>query len=232
LPGPLVSSPGHGSATSARPRGSSRAPLARSRARARREPRAARRVGSGCGAATRGDAGPVGGRVTPGAPEHRDARAVRIALGAGSCARPRPQQPRLYPGLRRTVSAFLHLSLVGRRPRLAVYVRPHGRFGRWYLRGIDPFPPCHRLSEPPGGRAAGRPAARRLSPTEARAKPRPGGLWERLPADSPEEPRAAPGLGRGSRTCQEYLHRRPRDTSTQAWEGRRQTIAKLIGSPT
>jgi hypothetical protein len=39
----------------------------------------------------------------------------------------------------RTVTAFLHVSLVDRRPRLAVYVRPHGWFGRGYLRLIEPF---------------------------------------------------------------------------------------------
>jgi hypothetical protein len=60
----------------------------------------------------------------------------------------------------RTVSAFLHLSLVGRRPRLAVYVRPHGRFGRWYLRGIDPF---RRAIVYPSLLAAGRRAAQRLA---------------------------------------------------------------------
>lgn len=39
----------------------------------------------------------------------------------------------------RTVTAFLHLSLADRRPRLAVYVRPNGLFGRGYLRLIEPF---------------------------------------------------------------------------------------------
>jgi Protein of unknown function (DUF2867) len=61
----------------------------------------------------------------------------------------------------RTVSAFLHLSLVDRRPRLAVYVRPRGRLGRWYLRGIDPV---RRHIVYPGLLAAGRRAARRLGP--------------------------------------------------------------------
>jgi hypothetical protein len=63
----------------------------------------------------------------------------------------------------RTVSAFLHLSLVGRRPRLAVYVRPHGRLGRWYLRGIDPFRRVLIYPSLSRGGAARRPAARRLS---------------------------------------------------------------------
>ena len=60
----------------------------------------------------------------------------------------------------RTVSAFLHLSVVGRRPRLAVYVRPHGRVGRWYLRGIDPF---RRAIIYPSLLAAGRRAVQRLA---------------------------------------------------------------------
>jgi hypothetical protein len=60
----------------------------------------------------------------------------------------------------RTVSAFLHLSLVGRRPRLAVYARPHGRLGRWYLRGIDPF---RRAIIYPSLLAAGRRAVQRLA---------------------------------------------------------------------
>jgi Protein of unknown function (DUF2867) len=60
----------------------------------------------------------------------------------------------------RTVSAFLHLSLAGRRPRLAVYVRAHGRLGRWYMRGIDPL---RRSIVYPGLLAAGRRAAQRLA---------------------------------------------------------------------
>ena len=39
----------------------------------------------------------------------------------------------------RTVTAFLHVSLVERRPRLAVYVRPNGAFGRAYMALIEPF---------------------------------------------------------------------------------------------
>ena len=39
----------------------------------------------------------------------------------------------------RTVTGFLHISLVERRPRLAVYVRPHGLLGRGYLHLIEPF---------------------------------------------------------------------------------------------
>jgi len=39
----------------------------------------------------------------------------------------------------RTVTGFLHISLVERRPRLAVYVRPNGAFGRAYMALIEPF---------------------------------------------------------------------------------------------
>ncbi|HYB71309.1 MAG TPA: DUF2867 domain-containing protein [Candidatus Bathyarchaeia archaeon] len=39
----------------------------------------------------------------------------------------------------RTVTAFLHLSIADRRPRLAIYVRPNGRFGQAYLDLIEPF---------------------------------------------------------------------------------------------
>jgi hypothetical protein len=59
----------------------------------------------------------------------------------------------------RTVSAYLHLSLVDRRPRMAVYVRPRGGLGRCYMRLIDPF--RHAIVYP-GLLAAGRRAARRL----------------------------------------------------------------------
>jgi hypothetical protein len=60
----------------------------------------------------------------------------------------------------RTVTGFLHLSLAARRPRLAVYVRPHGRLGRAYLAAIEPF---RRLVVYPGLLAAGRRAARALA---------------------------------------------------------------------
>jgi hypothetical protein len=58
----------------------------------------------------------------------------------------------------RTVTAFLHVSLADRRPRLAVYVRPNGRLGRAYMALIDPF--RRRVVYPAlleaGARAAGR----------------------------------------------------------------------------
>jgi hypothetical protein len=46
---------------------------------------------------------------------------------------------RLYRIENATVTALLHVALVDRRPRLAVYVRPHGLFGRVYLALIEPF---------------------------------------------------------------------------------------------
>jgi hypothetical protein len=48
-------------------------------------------------------------------------------------------EERLYRIENATVTALLHVSLVDRRPRLAVYVRPHGWFGRAYLALIEPF---------------------------------------------------------------------------------------------
>jgi hypothetical protein len=48
-------------------------------------------------------------------------------------------EERLYRIENSTVTALLHVSLADRRPRLAVYVRPHGRFGRVYLALIEPF---------------------------------------------------------------------------------------------
>jgi len=59
----------------------------------------------------------------------------------------------------RTVTAFLHVSLVDRHPRLAVYVRPNGRLGRAYLRLIEPF---RRWVVYPELLAAGSRAAQRL----------------------------------------------------------------------
>jgi hypothetical protein len=60
----------------------------------------------------------------------------------------------------RTVVAFMHLSLADRRPRIAVYVRPKGRFGSLYMRLIEPF--RHAVVYP-GLLAAGRRAALRVS---------------------------------------------------------------------
>lgn len=61
----------------------------------------------------------------------------------------------------RTVTGFLHLSLVERRPRMAVYVRPHGRLGHAYMRLIEPF---RRWVVYPSLLAAGRRAVERLTP--------------------------------------------------------------------
>jgi hypothetical protein len=60
----------------------------------------------------------------------------------------------------RTVTAYLHLSLADRYPRLAVYVRPKGRLGAAYMRLIDPF---RRHVVYPGLVAAGRRAVQRVN---------------------------------------------------------------------
>ncbi len=60
----------------------------------------------------------------------------------------------------RTVTAFLHLSVAHRRPRLAVYVRPKGRLGTLYMRLIEPF---RRQLIYPRLLEAGRRAAERLA---------------------------------------------------------------------
>jgi len=62
----------------------------------------------------------------------------------------------------RTVTAFLHVSLVERHPRLAVYVRPNGALGRGYMALIDPF---RRFIVYPALLAAGARAATRLRAT-------------------------------------------------------------------
>ena len=59
----------------------------------------------------------------------------------------------------RTVTAFLHVSLVERHPRLAIYVRPKGAFGRSYMALIEPF---RRWVIYPALLAAGSRAAKRL----------------------------------------------------------------------
>jgi uncharacterized protein DUF2867 len=60
----------------------------------------------------------------------------------------------------RTVTAFLHVSLVERHPRLAVYVRPNGALGRGYMALIEPF---RRWVVYPALLAAGARAAARLA---------------------------------------------------------------------
>ncbi len=59
----------------------------------------------------------------------------------------------------RTVTAFLHVSLVERHPRLAIYVRPKGALGRSYMAVIEPF---RRWVIYPALLAAGSRAAKRL----------------------------------------------------------------------
>jgi hypothetical protein len=69
----------------------------------------------------------------------------------------------------RTVTAFLHVSLADRRPRLAVYARPKGRLGRFYMGLIEPF---RRWVVYPALLAAGSRAAAHLN----RDHPSPGPL--------------------------------------------------------
>ncbi|MGH7399342.1 MAG: DUF2867 domain-containing protein [Candidatus Rokuibacteriota bacterium] len=75
---------------------------------------------------------------------------------------PAYQEPdeQLFRIANRTATAFLHVSLADRRPRLAVYVRPEGRLGRGYLRLIEPF---RRWVVYPALLAAGARAAERLN---------------------------------------------------------------------
>jgi hypothetical protein len=46
---------------------------------------------------------------------------------------------RLYRIENRTVTGLVHAVVVDGRPRVAVYVRPHGLLGRAYLAAIEPF---------------------------------------------------------------------------------------------
>ena len=57
------------------------------------------------------------------------------------------------------MTAFLHVSLVERHPRLAIYVRPKGALGRSYMAVIEPF---RRWVIYPALLAAGSRAAKRL----------------------------------------------------------------------
>ena len=58
------------------------------------------------------------------------------------------------------MTAFLHVSLVDRHPRLAVYVRPNGALGRGYMALIEPF---RQRVVYPALLAAGARAARHLA---------------------------------------------------------------------
>ncbi|HSE05233.1 MAG TPA: DUF2867 domain-containing protein [Methylomirabilota bacterium] len=72
----------------------------------------------------------------------------------------REPDEQLFRIANRTVTAFLHVSLADRRPRLAVYVRARGRLGHVYLRLIEPF---RRWVVYPSLLAAGSRAASRLN---------------------------------------------------------------------
>ena len=94
---------------------------------------------------------------------------VRAALGrvlgldrgsAGFVPAYQDVDEQLFRIANRTVTAFLHVSLADRRPRLAVYVRPQGRLGQVYMRLIEPF---RRWVIYPALLAAGSRAAARLN---------------------------------------------------------------------
>ncbi len=94
---------------------------------------------------------------------------VRAALGrvlgldrgsAGFVPAYQEADEQLFRIANRTVTAFLHVSLADRRPRLAVYVRPKGRLGQAYMRLIEPF---RRWVVYPALLAAGSRAAARLN---------------------------------------------------------------------
>lgn len=88
-------------------------------------------------------------------------RALGLDRGsAGFVPAYREADEQLFRITNRTVTAFLHVSLADRRPRLAVYVRPAGRLGRAYLRLIEPF---RRWVVYPALLAAGARAAARLN---------------------------------------------------------------------
>lgn len=108
-------------------------------------------------------------RAERGPPASRALFGARRALGrlfgldrgsAGFVAAYREPEEQLFRIANRTVTAFLHVSLADRRPRLAVYVRPNGRRGRVYLRLIEPF---RRFVVYPGLLAAGERAAKRVN---------------------------------------------------------------------
>jgi hypothetical protein len=110
--------------------------------------------------AFRGERRPLASRVLFG---------VRAALGrvlgldrgsAGFVPAYQDADEQLFRIANRTVTAFLHVSLADRRPRLAVYVRPKGRLGQAYMRLIEPF---RRWVVYPALLAAGSRAAARLN---------------------------------------------------------------------
>jgi hypothetical protein len=95
-------------------------------------------------------------------------RLLRLDRGsAGFVPAYQEADEQLFRIANRTVTAFLHVSLADRRPRLAVYVRPEGRLGRVYLGLIEPF---RRWVVYPSLLAAGSRAASRLN----RDQPSPG----------------------------------------------------------
>jgi hypothetical protein len=88
-------------------------------------------------------------------------RVLRLDRGsAGFVPAYQELDEQLFRIANRTVTAFLHVSMADRRPRLAVYVRPKGRLGRAYMQLIEPF---RRWVVYPAMLAAGSRAAARLN---------------------------------------------------------------------
>ena len=98
-------------------------------------------------------------------------RALRLDRGSAGFV-PVYQEPdeQLFRIANRTVTAFLHVSVADRRPRLAVYVRPKGRLGRAYMQLIEPF---RRWVVYPAMLAAGGRAAIRLNREHPSPRPLP-----------------------------------------------------------
>ena len=98
-------------------------------------------------------------------------RVLRLDRGsAGFAPVYREPDEQLLRIANRTVTAFLHVSVADRRPRLAVYVRPKGRLGHVYMRLIEPF---RRWVVYPAMLAAGARAAARLNRDQDRPSPCP-----------------------------------------------------------
>ena len=110
--------------------------------------------------AFRGEPRPLASRVLFGV-RAALGRVLRLDRGSAGFV-PAYQEPdeQLFRIANRTVTAFLHVSVADRRPRLAVYVRPKGRLGRAYMQLIEPF---RRWVVYPALLAAGARAASRLN---------------------------------------------------------------------
>ena len=98
-------------------------------------------------------------------------RVLRLDRGSTGFV-PAYQEPdeQLFRIANRTVTAFLHVSVADRWPRLTVYVRPKGRLGHVYMQLIEPF---RRWVVYPAMLAAGARAAVRLNRDHPSPRPLP-----------------------------------------------------------